>query len=344
MQKDLSVKQKWAYLAQHFQNTGKKSGGTKKITMTPEYFVTAIQQHEPDAEMLISLRVCLTTESMEFSDGFIARNGVGLLLAKITEMEKQKESKLLRELIRCVMALLRNKKGMNAVLSNGDSLKRLVLCVEKGGDADTNVLVLDMMAVLVNTEPQYYDQVMEAWQYYKIIRHEHVLFYTLVVMLRDDDRMAVKIAVLRCLNGLVSAPNDLDLRMTNRTALKRLGIMTVIDTVYAHNPGHPEFALERQTFLEDAKEDDLLLADLLPSFLFPGAKEEASTSFASASTTSSAMRAQVAPEPASAEEIEILKKELEIQAQDFQNIRNQLQLGNGACCMVLFLFPDQFFF
>lgn len=260
MVRDLSINQKWGYLAQHFRNvanSGKVKKSPNKIKMTAEYFVAALQQAEIEIEFLSSLRACLATESMElFVEPFLRKEGPKLLLNRITEAEKSTNVLLLRELIRTILALMRTKRGLHAALSGNDSLKRIVLCIRGVGalgDQQTNIYLFDFLAVLLADEPHFFNPVLEAFQYFKLVKHETVLFYTLATVLRDETSLPVKVSVMRCINALCSTSDDLDERMSVRTAFKRLGLSSIVETIYENAPLSEEFALERQAFLDDAE-------------------------------------------------------------------------------------------
>lgn len=111
MVKDLSINQKWHYLEQHKAKLKDMSKG--KITQTPQFFVQALQAGA-EVDVLRQLRVCLSSEPLPWQEAFVAQGGPLVLLKVLTTVEKdaanERKQLVLRELIRCMLALLRNKK------------------------------------------------------------------------------------------------------------------------------------------------------------------------------------------------------------------------------------------
>ncbi len=112
MVQELSINQKWHYLEQHKAKLKDMSKG--KITQTPQFFVQALQAGV-EVDVLRQLGVCLSSEPLPWQEAFVAQGGPLVLLNLLTTVEKDKANDhkqvILRELIRCMLALLRNKKA-----------------------------------------------------------------------------------------------------------------------------------------------------------------------------------------------------------------------------------------
>jgi hypothetical protein len=125
--------------------------------------------------VLRQLIVCLTSEPVAWQDAFLAQGGPQLLLNLLTTLEKQPNSEnkqlQLRELIRCMLALLRNKRSMTALMENKDVFSRMVLCMDpRSADAVSRIYMYDYFSVLCATEPQHYSRVLEAMEYYRFVK------------------------------------------------------------------------------------------------------------------------------------------------------------------------------
>lgn len=154
MRRDLSIKQKYAFVLQNQekQKDSKKSSG--KISLSVEFFVASLSQQNLDVQVLRDLAVCLNSEPMEWLEKFVAQNGPNLVYGMVTKVEKeQRDQTMLRELVRCAISLLKSKKAPK------DALQRLILCLDpKSSDASSRVMILDYLAFLVTSRPECYDE------------------------------------------------------------------------------------------------------------------------------------------------------------------------------------------
>lgn len=246
---------------------------------------------------------------------------------------------LLYEMLKCFFILVRSKQGKQQLLIDAkDSLKRVILCLDpRSTDVATRIMVYDQFCLLCAVDPQYFPQIVEAVQYYKYVKREKVEYYDMICVLRDEPVEAIKPSCLRFINLLISSPEDVDERMKTRVAFLRLGLRGVIERVHGMIPHNVEFTTERNIFLEDEKEDQLFYASIVPDVIPDDALGtlHGATAARKGSRKAAREQQQVSSAPASRiidpadkpyeEAIASLSAQLEMQQQDFLNIRTALQ-------------------
>ncbi len=314
MLKELNSKQKWAFLTQHQQQQkDAKKNKASRVTHTPQFFVVALQEKTLDVAVLRDLTACVTSESLEWLEDFVGKGGPGLVLGNVSACERTANQPLvLRELIRCALALIKHKKSMNAVPK--DSMQRLILCLDpRSSDVQSRVLLMDYLSVLCVTEPQRYDEVLAAMDYYKFVKHEPVLYYTLVTSFRDAP-LDCKASYLRFVNALIATSEDLDVRMRVRVAMTRIGLSDIIEAAYHSMRHNHEYTVERDSYREDEKEDQLQLETILPSFMFPNALSAAASAVPQSQQDIDA-----------AFELQRVRTEMQLQQADFASVRLSMQ-------------------
>ncbi len=332
MMKDLSIKQKYEYIVRakekqkDMAKQSRQAGAAQsvgKVQNTPQYFVSQLAATATcSASLLTELYVCLKSEPLQWLDVFGANGGPQLILQGITAAERdcqtdKSKQPLLYEYIRCFVALLRSSKGKQMMLGEGrDGLKRVILCLDaRSADAATRAIIYDHLSLLLATDAQFYNIVMEAVEYYKFVKREKVQYYDLISTLRDDPTQAIRAPCLRFINSLVSTPDDLDERIKIRMQLLRMGLRSIIARLHSEMPHNTDFAIEVDVFLEDEREDTEFLASLMPEVesdpdIPPQYRFRGMAGLKKVDDD---------------EQVSALQAELEMQKQDFANIKNSMQ-------------------
>lgn len=122
---------------------------------------------------------------------------------------------------------------------------------------------------------------------------------------------------MRFINALVSTPDDLDERMKIRMQLLRMGIRSIMARLHSEMPHNTDFAIEVDIFLEDEREDTEFLATLMP--------EVESDPDIPPQYRFRGMNNLKKMDEASDAQVSALQAELEMQKQDFANVKSSMQ-------------------
>jgi hypothetical protein len=263
MIRDLSTKQKWGYMDMHREKLKTLNVGPR----TPKYFVTRLTMGIDD-NLLNELYISFNTEPVEWLEEFLASNGIYILLSKITAMVQRKAptdkrtQDMLGGLLLTIVALLVTKQGKQVLLvKTNDALSRLVLCLDPTvACAPCRMLLYDHFSFLCYSDPRFYSSVYNAMCYYKFATREKALFLDLVEVVLNDPVDEARVCCLRFINVLINTPEDLDDRMRVRHSFDDLRLNVNLASVGLARMSNT-FRREFKVFLEDAKQDQLLLVD-----------------------------------------------------------------------------------
>ena len=241
----------------------------KKTIKTPASFVQQLKAN-PDAETLRSLRVYLTTETLDWLKTFRDCHGLVALSNVVTSLEKERnQSESVREcLLECcniVAAVAHSADGNGMVMIMDPALdpllKGLVLCLDTT-DARRLMVLYDFFSLLCLFSPAFYDKTIECFNHYKTVKREPVIFFNLVHTLRNASSRDVAVKCMTLINALISTPEDLDTRATQRTAFLRQGLREVLLAV-RQRISDEAVTVQFQQFLEDEKEDQQQLKEVV---------------------------------------------------------------------------------
>ncbi len=129
-------------------------------------------------------------------------------------------------------------------------------------DSRRLLVLYDFFALLCLFSPQYYEKTIECFNYYKMVKREPVIFFNLVQTLRNAVSKEVAIKNLTLVNAIISTPEDLDLRSTQRTAFLRQGLREVLVAVQQRLEDEL-FNLQFNLFCDDEKEDQHQLKEVM---------------------------------------------------------------------------------
>jgi hypothetical protein len=231
----------------------------RKTIKTPASFVQQLKAN-PDVETLRSLRVYLTTEPIDWLKSFRDCQGLSALSSVVLALEKERnQTDTVRDqLLECcsiVTAVAHSTDGMVMIMDPSlDALiKGLVLCLDTT-DTRRLLVLYDFFALLCLFSPAYYDKTIECFNYYKTVKREPVLFFNLVHTLRNAVSKEVAAKNMTLVNAIISTPEDLDARATQRTALLRQGLREVL-LALRQRITDDVFAVQFNLFFDDEKED-----------------------------------------------------------------------------------------
>lgn len=233
--KDLSTKQKWAYMELHKEKLrGLRKRDSGAGAKTPAHFVAQLPSLSDD--LLCEVYVCLNTEPLEWMEEFTAEDGVHVVLSLISSLVQRRvpNDQVVQNgiggLLLIIAALLVTNHGKEVIfLKTRDALSRLVLCLDpRSVCAKCRMLLYDHLSFICYSDSRYYPNIVDSLRYYKFATREKALYSDLVQVVRSDPVEGARVCCLRFINALINTPDDIDDRMRMRVSFLSLGLTNAL--------------------------------------------------------------------------------------------------------------------
>jgi hypothetical protein len=253
-------------LEQHQQ----KQVAQKKSMKTPAWFVAQLKA-APDVELLRNLKTHLTTEAVTWLRSFYEGHGLTQLTSYLVGVEKDQQrnagdqsaiKECIYECCCIVEGISHSEEGLKILMdpSLDQLLKVSILCMDTT-DSRRLIKLYSYFALLLVGPPLYYQRVVDGFHYFKTVKREPMNYFQLVETLKGAVSKELASKCMALINAFISAPDDLDTRVSQRTSFLRLGLRQVMLDVKTRLSDE-EFDVQFSSFVDDEKEDQQQLQEI----------------------------------------------------------------------------------
>lgn len=240
-------------------NREKEELDNKDDSETPAAMLRELDNPKAPQSAILStikaLRICMTNLPMSWVIDFRDSDGLESLL---TVMRKCVEDPLIDdqiqlESVRTLNSFMNNKHGLNAVLESKQAMRILARTLGST-NRKTVAGVLELMAAICLVQPVGHDLALDAMTAVSVTRSQGgSRFSPLVRLLRATENVALRVAVLQFVNSLVTAPEELDVRVHLRNEFQIAGFQSIMPELHTADSDELNFQL---TIFEEEAEDD----------------------------------------------------------------------------------------
>jgi hypothetical protein len=245
---------------------------------------------------LISLRVALSTAKISWIRDFVENGKSISCLAGVLDsvLVSKRDLYLARaqgvtsptgaeldedikaECLKCLRILLNTEPGFVAVLTSQMIVSKIALCLHSANDRIRTTVAEILAAIIVLSGDHGHKMVLVAMQDFKAFYNEQAKFEYLVKTIISDEHAGgirfsdgtnpltafdYKTTAMSLVNAIVTAPDDLDVRMQLREELGRRGLTA--DAMAKMRKNAPAALITQIDLFEEEKREDLKEAESL---------------------------------------------------------------------------------
>ncbi|XP_036281171.1 protein diaphanous homolog 1 isoform X2 [Pipistrellus kuhlii] len=233
-EKDIIIKRE---MVSQYMHTSQAGMSQKESSRSPMMYIQELRSGLRDMSLLScleSLRVSLNNNPVSWVQTFGAE-GLASLLDILKRLHDEKEetagsydSRNKHEIIRCLKAFMNNKFGIKTMLETEEGILLLVRAMDP---AVPNMMIdaaklLSALCILPQPEDMN-ERVLEAMTE-RAEMDEVERFQPLLVGLKSETSIALKVGCLQLINALITTAEELDFRVHIRSELMRLGLQQVL--------------------------------------------------------------------------------------------------------------------
>jgi hypothetical protein len=188
----------------------------------------------PDINALLGIKSRLNTGNKSWMEGFIADNGISVLLSAMERRLNQVplcelDAAVLYELISCLNPIMNNGLTMKIFLSTRRAIRLITQCLIFQWKS-LAVAVLEILSVICDYSNDAAFYVVKYFRNISKSRRESPFKYLVDALLTED--VEIKTGILLLMNQVIAAIDDLDKRMILRSELKVVQFGIVCDETY----------------------------------------------------------------------------------------------------------------
>ena len=120
---------------------------------------------------------------------------------------------------------------MESFLQEREAVRTLALILDSP-QISLKIEVLYLLAVICSWSDDGFDLVLDAMNFYKLVKREPQRFYFLVKNLKEIKDDEFRSHVMMMINALLSSPNDDSTRIYIQKQLLNLGILKIIEVIF----------------------------------------------------------------------------------------------------------------
>jgi diaphanous 2 len=231
--RSMPIQQKKVMLEKFLQSRGTAGQKSDPIVSFVESLMSNEIKGERRYEVLASLRVSLTNNTVSWVKEFGNKNGLNAILRSLTYCQDIKtERKTILEGIKCLKAFTNSGYGLLRFIGHEEAMILLCHFVDTR-DPQIMLEAIKLLAAFCLVPPNGHSKVLEAFSLSSEMRKCDRFFPIIQGINMVDVQM--KTACLQFVNALICSPDDIDFRIHLRNEFVRLGLMDALEGISTEN-------------------------------------------------------------------------------------------------------------